>query len=461
VASSIDGVVGKLEQAVASFVKEHRLPGAAAGVVHGDELVWSFGHGYADVAGRRPHDARTMFRIASITKTFTGTAILQLRDEGALHLDDPAVAFLPELRDARTPFGAIETVTIRRLLSHESGLMGDPPGARWFHDVYEPSPEVNLAKAAEIATAIPPNAHQKYSNLGFQFLGEIVARVAARPFTEVIQGRILGPLGMKSTGFAPLPADLGARLATGYRPRWLSDTFEPATGLSTFPQAEGGLYSCVEDLARWVSAQFPVAGGPEGHRTVLADETLREMQRPRYLEGDEWDQAWCVAWYARRKDGVAWIQHSGGLPGFTTNACFVPKDRVGAIALVNGAEAADELSMKLGAIALAAVREAVVPVEVPPSVPEGFDRLLGLYGEPAEAILLRLEWRDADLVFVDPSEPSWDLVLIAGETPDRFVAGPGRRESGEPVEFHRRADGAVTGVTIGPYTLDRFEPVPS
>jgi hypothetical protein len=111
-------------------------------------------------------------------KTFTATAVLQLRDEGKLHLDDPAVVYLPELRDAQSPFGAIETVTLRRMLSHESGLMGDPPGARWFHDVYESSPQVNLARAAEIATRIPPNVQQKYSNMAFQLLGEIVARLS-------------------------------------------------------------------------------------------------------------------------------------------------------------------------------------------------------------------------------------------------------------------------------------------
>ena len=65
------------------------------------------------------------------------------------------------------------------MLSHESGLMGDPPGARWFHDIYEASPTANLAKGAEIATKIPPNVQQKYSNLAFQLLGEIVARLDA------------------------------------------------------------------------------------------------------------------------------------------------------------------------------------------------------------------------------------------------------------------------------------------
>ena len=89
-------VAPKLEARAASFVKEARLPGAAVGVVHGDDLVWSAGVGFADVAARRAPENTTLYRIASITKTFTGTAIMQLRDEGLLHLDDPAVAHLPE-----------------------------------------------------------------------------------------------------------------------------------------------------------------------------------------------------------------------------------------------------------------------------------------------------------------------------------------------------------------------------
>jgi D-alanyl-D-alanine carboxypeptidase len=449
-----------LLEKVAAFVKEHRLPGAAAGVVVGDELVWSAGHGYADVETKRPHDAQTLFRIASITKTFTATAILQLRDEGKLHLDDPAVAFLPELREAQSPHGLIETVTIRRMLSHESGLMGDPPGARWFHDVYEASPTINLAQASEIAITIPPNLQQKYSNMAYQLLGEIVARVGGRPYVETIRERILEPLGMTSTGFHPLSPELEARRAVGYRPRWLTDAFTPATGLAEFPAAEGGLQSCVEDAARWLSAQFPMQDAPEGHRTVLADATLREMQRPRYLEGDRWEEAWCIGWYAQRRQDTAWIQHSGGLPGFITNVCFDPGERVGAIALLNGVATASDLSMELAALAREAVRKAVEPVRLPDATPEAYGDLLGIYGEPTEAILARLEWRDGKLTMLDPSEPDWKLVFVPTEEPDRFVVDWFQRESGESVSFHRGADGRVSGVTIGPYTLRRFEPIP-
>jgi len=108
VASSLTDLAGELESRARAFVREHRLPGLAAAVVHGRDLVWAGGEGFADVGGRRRPDTRTLYRVASITKTFTGTAIVQLRDAGRLHLDDPAVAYLPELASAEAPFGPIE-----------------------------------------------------------------------------------------------------------------------------------------------------------------------------------------------------------------------------------------------------------------------------------------------------------------------------------------------------------------
>ena len=458
--AAVNDAAGKLAERVAAFVKKERLPGAAAGVVVDDTLAWTTGYGYADVEARRPHDARTLFLIAAITKTFTATAIMQLRDEGKLHLDDPAVAYLPELRDATSPFGMIETVTIRRMLSHESGLMGDPPGARWFHDIYEASPAANLAKGAEISTKIPPNVQQKYSNLAFQLLGEIVSRLDGRPYPDAIRGRILDPLGMTSSGFHPLPPELLERRAIGYKPRWLSDEFVPfSLTLTEFPEAEGGLQSSVEDVGRWLSAQFPMEKAADGHTTVLSDETLREMQRPRYLEGDKWEEAWAIGWYAVRKGETVWLQHSGGLPGFITNACFRAKERVGAIAFLNGVANASDLGMELGAIALEAVRGAAVDFELPEAMPEAYTHLLGVYGEPMEALLMRLEWRDGKLMLRDPDELDETLTLLPTEDPMRFTVDWFARESGEPVEFHVGADGRVTGVTIGPYTLQRFEPI--
>ncbi|MGZ4148569.1 MAG: serine hydrolase domain-containing protein [Actinomycetota bacterium] len=456
--SPVAEVASKLEARVAAFVKERRLPGVAAGVVHGDDLVWSAGAGFADVAAARPPDAGTLYRIASITKTFTATAVLQLRDEGRLHLDDPAVAYVPELRGAQSAFGAIETVTLRRMLSHESGLMGDPPGTDWSAARYEGDPAVNLARIAEVGTRIAPNTHQKYSNLAFQLLGEVVARVSGTSYAAYLRANVLDPLELASTGFEPLSDALRDRRAVGYAPRAFSDDFV----LSVAPpsvEAEGGLWSCVADLARWIAFQFREDGGPRGGAQILAGETLREMHQPRYLGDAAWTEAWCIGWYAERQDDVIWVQHSGGLHGFITNVCFDPKERVGAIALVNGLGPASTLAMELGAIARTAVREAGPTIAAPAPLPEAYRALLGLYADAEFGWVVRVEWRDGTLTFVDADEPTWRPALAPTGTPDTFVVEPGVREAGEPCVFDRRADGRVRSVMLGPSTFARLDPV--
>jgi CubicO group peptidase (beta-lactamase class C family) len=457
-AGPIAGVASDLQAKATAFVKEHRLPGAAVGVVHGDDLVWSAGIGFADVASRRAHDGETLFRVASITKTFTGTAILQLRDQGLLHLDDPAVAHLPELRDAASPFGPIETVTIRRMLSHESGLTSEPPGADWAVLRYEGDAARNLARVAEIGTRVPPNTQQKYSNIAYQLLGEIVARRGGMPYPEYVRANILEPLGMTGSGFEPLTDALRPRPATGYAGRFVSDDLDEARIPPTI-WAEGGLWSCVKDMARWLAFQFREDGGERSGAQVLAGSTLKEMHTPRYLGNAAWTEAWCISWYGVRRDDVIWIQHSGGLDGFITNACFHPGDRVGAIVLLNGIGDAAELSMDLATIARDAVRAAPPVLEPPAPLPEQFRPLLGIYFDEPTGEISRLEWRDGKLTFVGSEEPTWRPTLAATEDPDVFVVEPGVRESGEPVKFHRMADGRVASVFLAASTLTRLDAV--
>jgi CubicO group peptidase (beta-lactamase class C family) len=453
VASPTAELASKYEAAAASFVKENRLPGAAVGVVHDDELAWSSGVGFADVAERRPCDARTLYRIASITKTFTATAVMQLRDEGALALDDPAVKYLPELRTMRSELGPLEQLTIRRMLSHESGLQSEPPGTDWSNVLYEDDPHRTLARAAEIATAVPANSQWKYSNLAYQLLGEMVSRVSGIPYPKYVRSRILAPLKMSGTSLDPLPARLRARCATGYEPRFLSDELDLAPPDASIFGAEGGLWSCVEDLGRWLSCQL--ADDP----LVLSKETLAEMHRPRYLVDEAWTRAWGIGWYAIRRDDVVWVMHSGGYYGFITNACFDPKEKVGAIALLNGIGNATELALRLGAIARDAVREAAPKIEAPAALPEGWRAYLGLYTAPHFGTVTRVEWLDGKLTVLDPDVPASKPTLAPTDEPDVFTIEPGFRESGELARFERGPDGRVVSLFFAVGRLQRLEPV--
>jgi hypothetical protein len=342
------------------------------------------------------------------------------------------------------------------MLSHESGLLGDPPGTDWSSARYEQDPVVNLARASEIGLRVPPNTQQKYSNLAYQLLGEIVTRTAGAPYAEVLRTRLLEPLGMASTGFEPLGVDLDTRKATGYAPRAFSDDLRPsiATAIS---QAEGGLWSCVDDLAAWLA--FQLAPDGDARDRILARSTREEMQRPRYLGDAAWTEAWAIGWYAVRRDDVIWITHSGGLHGFITNVCFDPEHRVGAIVLVNGDGGAGDLAVRLGAIARAAVIDHPDEIEPPAELPAEWAPLVGLYTDNEWTALFRLEWRDGELVWVVPDEPVWRPRLRRTGAADAFVIEPGVREAGEPCIFHRRVDGTVTGVRLGPYELRRLAPV--
>ena len=439
------------EAKAATFVKEQRLPGAAVGVVHENELVWSKGIGFANVAKRKAADPKTLYRIASITKTFTAAAIMQLRDAGKLDLDDRAFDYLPELKAAS---GSLEQLTIRRMLSHESGLQSEPPGTDWSLVVYESDPARTLARAADISTTVPPSTQWKYSNLAYQLLGEIVQRVSGLPYQRYVRTKLLSPLKMSATSFDPLPSRLRARKATGYEPRFLSDELDAAPSEHDIFGAEGGLWSCVEDLARWLSCQFD----PE---PVLSEATANEMHKPRYLVDPEWTRAWAIGWYARRRDKDVWLMHSGGHYGFITNACFDPKEKVGAIALLNGFADATGLAMDLGTIARDAVKAAAPVIEPPSKLPKKWRDLVGLYVMKHFGDVVRLEWKDGKLTFIDPTEPTWTPTLAPTEDRDVFVIEPGFRESGELVRFQRGQDGKVVSAVAAVVTMERLEPVAS
>lgn len=448
-ASVVAGKAAELEAKAASFVKEHRLPGTAVGVVHEGKLVWSKGIGFADVAKKQPATPKTLYRIASITKTFTATAVMQLRDAGKVDLDDRALEYLPELKKAS---GALEQLTIRRMLSHESGLQSEPPGTDWTRVEYESDPAQTLARAADISTTVPPSTQWKYSNLAYQLLGEIVQRVSGMPYQKYVQTKLLTPLKMTSTAYNPLPARLRPRKATGYEPRFLSDELDVAPEEHDIFGAEGGLWSCVEDLARWLSCQFDP-------KPILSEETAREMHKPRYLVDDAWTRAWAIGWYAVRKDDVIWRMHSGGHFGFITNACFDPEQKVGAIVLLNGFAPATLLAMELGAMARDAVKSAAPVIEAPKKLPRKWRDLLGLYVVEHWGDVVRLEWKDGKLSLVDGTDPTWKPSLAATDEPDVFVIEPGFRESGELVRFTRDEAGRVVSMNVAVATMERLEPV--
>jgi CubicO group peptidase (beta-lactamase class C family) len=209
----IDAVLPKLTARIHQVIAQQGVPGVALGLIEDQQMLWSGGFGYADVDSRRMMDADAICGVASITKTLTATAIMQLRDQGRLSLDDPVARYLPEIRKVRCRFGALKDLTLRRLMTHRSGLVGEAPTGHWWEMKF-PSVAQILALLPQVQMVIEPDSTFKYNNLAFVLLGEVIARVTSRTYRDYIRRQILLPLQMRSSGF-----DLAnARKATGYMP---------------------------------------------------------------------------------------------------------------------------------------------------------------------------------------------------------------------------------------------------
>lgn len=439
-------IVSRLEERLSRFAREARLPGLIAGLVHDQSLVWSRGFGFADLESGRVPDADSLVRVASITKTLTAAAILQLRDAGHLHLDDPLSRFLPEFENARGTADSVSGVTLRRMLCHTAGLTTEPPLPCW--DSLEfPTREALLAAVPQLEVVIRQDSAWKYSNLAFGLLGEVVSRAAGAPYFEYVASRILQPLGMSSSVFE-LTAALRPRLATGYQRHLYDDQLSPAPyvllgGLA----ACGQLHSSINDLARWISLQFRTDAESASGAQILAGRTLEESHRPQFLEPD-WSVGYCLGWRAVRRENRIYHGHGGGIHGFASQILFHKPTKLGLLMFANlwpypdlYDRAVDELD---GIVRAYEERdsedEPLLQVGEPP---EHIRKLLGPYVTPS-GIAAQVEYRRGKLLLAAPVSGGYRLhapaELNPTGAPDTFVV-QGGRGAGEEARFVQNARG--------------------
>lgn len=350
-----------LDAWVMATVAQRGQPGLSIGVVLGDRLVWAKGYGYADMEKKVPASPQTLYRIASITKTFTAVAILQLRDSGKLQLDDPLRRHLGWAR-IRTRDPDASDITIRELLTHSSGLQREVPGTLWSTPVFPSS----AALRDELEETNSPGVTWKYSNLGFALLGEVVSTVSGEPWDRYVQRHILDPLGMRSTRIMPRADETSlaigyARPVPGERPV-NAPIFESLEAVS----AAANMASNVEDLAKYLA--FHLSNTSSASGPILKSPTLRDMHRPQWLL-DDWQNAWGFGMRVRRVDGRVQVGHPGNVPGYRTQIEFVPALRLGVIVLTNAddgnpASYVDYALQLLSPIAAKAIARPVAPVPV-------------------------------------------------------------------------------------------------
>lgn len=364
-----------------AFAERSRVPGIAYGVIVDGQLLHVAAVGLREVPSKAAVDTSTVFRIASMTKSFTALAILQLRDAGKLSLDDPAEKYVPQMKSLAYPTSDAPRITIRHLLSHSAGFPEDNP----WGDQQLARTDAELS--AMIAKGIPfsnaPGIAYEYSNFGFAILGRVVVNVSGMPYARYVREKILLPLGMTSTTMEArsVPA---ARLAHGYRlqdGQWLE---EPALPDGSFGSM-GGMLTSSADLSRWVGlmlSAWPPRDGVES--PVLKRSSLREMQLVARFSGGNAARS-STGELSYTSGGYAYglrvsqnclfnhiVAHSGGLPGFGSQMRWLPDYGVGIVALGNltytswGApiDAAYEALAKAGALTPRSVQPSPVLVEM-------------------------------------------------------------------------------------------------
>ena len=245
---SVEEALGHLQRRTDEIFARYKVPDAAVGVVAGGRLLWFRGFGHRDTEGRWPVDERTAFRIGSITKTFTSVALLQLRDAGKLSLDDPLTKYLPEAAQIVNP--GSEPIRLRNLVTHTSGL------GREVMPKEGPPRRPCSRRSRGCASEFEPGTSQSYSNYAMALAGVVVERVSGEPYRQYMQRHVFDPLGMSETAFDAEGLPAGA-LAVGYQ-RAGDGPYHPIAKQRQGGAMEacGGLYSTVEDLAKYAAFEL-------------------------------------------------------------------------------------------------------------------------------------------------------------------------------------------------------------
>ena len=450
----------RLDQFIEQKMKATNVPGMAVAVTDREKLLRVSTYGFANVAAQTPVTPEMLFEIGSISKSFTSIALLQLREEGRLDLHEPVTRYLPwfEVQSEHEP------ITLHHLMSHTGGII---MGAEFTGEArYE------AWALRETEATAPPGTYYHYSNAGYKALGVVLEDLLRQPYGDIIQERILDPLGMTAT--EPITThETRKRLAVGYegfyddRPLPQGRPLAPATWLE-YAAGDGSIASTPADMAAYL--RMLMNRGQGRHERILSGESFDLMtQQVIEAKEEERDSFYGYGLEIRESDGRTYIEHGGGMVGYYSYVLADMDDGLGVVVLMNGpgGRSDEEIAM----FALKLLRAARHDEELPP-VPridpdkvENAAEYAGTYRAGAEHSG-RAGARELTLV-----EEEERLVLHYGDGrivlerrgPDRFhVDHPDfalfllrfGREKGEVVEVFHGPDWYTNGRYTGPTTFD-------
>ncbi|MGY1753685.1 serine hydrolase domain-containing protein [Blastococcus sp. SYSU D01042] len=439
-----------LREWLGTQVAHRRVPGAQVAVRSGGELVLSAAVGVADATTGTPLTTGHLFPVASHSKTFTATAVLQLVEAGRMRLDDPVGSFVPELAETGSP---LARATVRELLGHQSGVTRDGAHADfWQLEAPFPDRAALLAAVLDGGAVHDRNEHFKYSNVGYALVGQAVEAVTGTPFAEHLRTAVLEPLGLTRTGADHDPRRAG-EYAAGHTALLLGEHRRLALGVApTGAWAPAtGFWSTAEELSAFAEAAL-VFGGDR----LLTDGSRRLMQRQESVVtayGTEIGRYGLGVDLTRVGDREL-VGHSGGWPGHITLTLADPTAGLVVSVLTNAVDGpAQELAhglVKLVDAALTPRAEVPAPPADAPPLAHLTGRFAGLWG------VLDVVELGGRLVLVRPTLPdplhAMEELQVVDAATLRVAAQPGFGAAGELVPLERDAAGRVVGLRLGGVT---------
>jgi CubicO group peptidase (beta-lactamase class C family) len=353
-ANGLDATLREIDSTVAAAFAKDGVGGLSIGVVSGATLLWSKHYGYADAEAKRAPDNDTTYRVGSITKQFTALALLQLVDQGRMHLTDPLEKYVPEVRQVKGLPAGTPPITLLQVATMHAGLSREPscadhsvgPVAVW---------EAKVAACLPTATYVnEPGTTYLYSNIGYASLGLAVERAGGQPFIDQVEARILKPLGMSRSAMDATPA-VRTNLAHGYQRNRGSGAVSREAGDREldgrgYRVPNGALFSTINDLAKFVSWELgtsPVA--------LIKKESQDANYARAFFSGAAMTAGYGVGFQVQRRGDILLYGHGGSTAGYHASALFHRGARLGVIVFRN----CDSCAVDAGPVAADALERLV------------------------------------------------------------------------------------------------------
>jgi CubicO group peptidase (beta-lactamase class C family) len=449
----------KLSEFVEAQATELGVPGVAVGVLLDDQEIHA-SHGVTSLSNPQPVDEQTLFPLASVSKTFTATALMRLVAEGKVDLDAPVRSYVPEVKLVDEQAAA--QITVLNLLNHTAGLdwnlIDDGEGDRSLAGL--------VAKLPRLPLIAPPGARASYSQAGYNLAGRIIEKVTGLPFEQAMTSLVLQPVGLADTVYG-LSEVMVRKFAVGYN-RGDDGELRPARPWAAFKEGArgdnpgGGLASSVSDLLRW--ARFQLG---DGEGVLPAAELHRMREQTVGLRASTLGDGFGICWFLHDLDGLHGIGHGGSGNGQFAELLIVPERNFAVVSLANAGPDGYPFNQSVVRWALEHYLGVIEKTAEPVPYDEGRARqVVGRYEIDAMnleiatdgarltlAVGIKPEIREASDEEMPPDYPAADIGLLPGDGDEYIVTEGGLR--GQRGYFSRDSNGAVTGVDLAGRLFDR------